>query len=103
MSPKEKTEASSLQLELEERLNNFDKFLTASLDKYVQLERDLVRVKKKLQKSLKWATSSKILNNLTNQRSNGGKGLGKTNVSPPYHTQNKYVFLSDNILIHLLW
>lgn len=42
----EKRKARSLQLELEKRFKNSEKLLVASLDRNVQLERDLICVKR---------------------------------------------------------
>lgn len=61
-----KGKASSIQLELEKRLKNFEKHFASYLNRNYQLERNLVQVKEDLQKSPKGTTFSKILSNLTN-------------------------------------
>lgn len=55
---KEKFEASSLRINTEERLNNSQGHLTASLERNVELKRDVVCVKKELNEYLKWTASS---------------------------------------------
>ena len=60
---KGKGEASSLQMELEASLNTAETKLAMALERNNQLERDLVRVKEELNKSLKWSTSSKLIAN----------------------------------------
>lgn len=54
-----------------------------SLEKYIQLERDPVKFKDKLNKSLNWTASFKILSDMTNQKSNNWKGLGYMNMIDP--------------------
>lgn len=71
--------------------------LEASLERNVELERELIRVKKELNKSLKWTASSQILARLTSQRSNDGKGLESQKVNPPYNPHSNYVFASNNL------
>ena len=62
------------------------------------LERDIVKLKHELEKSLKWTKSCKLLSNVTNQSNFNKKGLGSLNISPPYNPHSKYVFVSDNLL-----
>lgn len=50
---KGKNKANSLQLELEESFKKFEELFVASLERNIQLERDLVYIKQELQKSLK--------------------------------------------------
>lgn len=59
---KRKNEISNLQLKLEKKLKD--------------AELKLVRAKEELNKSLKWTTFSKILDNITNQEFNNGNNLG---------------------------
>lgn len=69
-----------------------------SLERNVILEKDLVKVKDDLNKSLKWATSSKFLSDMTNQMSNEKRGLGYVDkIDPPYDPHRKYVSVSDNL------
>ncbi|KAH0717127.1 hypothetical protein KY285_013158 [Solanum tuberosum] len=94
-------EASSLQIDLEISLNTAETKLLVALEKNNQLERDLVRVKEELNKSLKWTTSSKLLAKLTNQGQNDRKGLGISRKSPSYNLHSKDVSMSDNLLSSL--
>ncbi|KAH0717452.1 hypothetical protein KY285_013483 [Solanum tuberosum] len=59
-----KGKASGLQIDLETSLNIAETKLAMALERNNQLEKDLVRVKEELNKSLKWTTSSKLLANL---------------------------------------
>lgn len=58
---KGKGEVSNLQLELENKLKYAELKLNMTLERIGQLERDLVRIKEELNKSLKWTTFLKIL------------------------------------------
>ena len=69
-----------------------------ALEKSNNLERDIVKLKDELEKSLKWTKSSKLLSNVTNQINFNKKGLGSLNITPPFNPHNKYVFVSDNLL-----
>ncbi|KAH0717124.1 hypothetical protein KY285_013155 [Solanum tuberosum] len=93
-------EASSLQIDLEISLNTAETKLLVALEKNNQLERDLVRVKEELNKSLEWTTSSKLLAKLTNRGQNDRKGLGISRKSPSYNLHSKDVSMSDNLLCH---
>lgn len=55
---KGKGEGSSIQFELEEKINKSQLDLTISLERNLELERDLVQIKDKLERSPKWITSS---------------------------------------------
>ena len=89
---------NSLQAEIQEKLKNSEKNLSLSLEKNNKLEQDVVKLKKELENSLKWTKSSKLLSNATNQSNFNKKGLGSLNISPPYNSHSKYVFVSDNLL-----
>ena len=68
------------------------------MEKSNNLERDIVKLKEELEKSLKWTKSSKLLSSATNQSNFNKKGLGSLNITPPFNPHSKYVFLSDNFL-----
>ncbi|XP_069145684.1 uncharacterized protein [Solanum lycopersicum] len=61
-------------------------------------EKDIVKLKEELEKSLKWTKSSKLLSNATNLSNFNKKGLGSLNITPPYNPHSKYVFVSENLL-----
>lgn len=61
---KGKENDSNLHLDIEARLNNSKTKLAMALERNIQLDRDLVRVKKELPKLLKWTFFSKILDTL---------------------------------------
>ncbi|XP_069154264.1 uncharacterized protein [Solanum lycopersicum] len=90
--------SNGLQAEIQEKLTNSEKKLGLSLEKYNKLEQDIVKLKEELEKSLKWTKSSKLLSNATNQSNFNKKGLGSSNITPPYNPHSKYVFVSDNLL-----
>ncbi|KAF3669914.1 hypothetical protein FXO37_08778 [Capsicum annuum] len=69
-------EASSLQIKIEEKLRDSQNHLMTTLYKNEELERDFVRLRDELSKSLKWTTSSQNLSNLTSQIVNNAKVLG---------------------------
>jgi len=58
--------------------------LVVSLERNAQLEKGMVRVKKELNKLLKWTTYSKMLASLTS------KGLRCRKLNPPYNPHSKY-------------
>ena len=97
-SGKGKEEASLMQMKLETSLDTAETKLAMALERNNQLERDLVRVKKELNKSLKWFRSSKSLANHPNQGQNYRKGLGNSSKGPCYNLQNKNVSMHDNLL-----
>ncbi|TMW93113.1 hypothetical protein EJD97_012181 [Solanum chilense] len=94
-SGKEKGEAISIQMELEASLNSAETKLTMALEINYQLERDLVHVKEELNKYLKWATSLKLLANLTSQGQNYRQGLGNSSKNPSYNLHGKDVLMSN--------
>ena len=69
-----------------------------ALERNLELERDLVRVKEELEKSLKWTNSSKILTNLIGQDNNGRRGLGCDKIKSSYNPRRKSVPDADNLL-----
>ena len=69
-----------------------------ALERNNQLERDLVRVKEELNKSLKLSTSSKSLTNHPSQGQNDRKGLGNSSKGPCYNLQNKNLSMHGNLL-----
>ncbi|XP_055814469.1 uncharacterized protein LOC129884146 [Solanum dulcamara] len=71
-----KEKSSNIELDLEERLKDSELKLFMFLEQNAQLERDLVKLKNDLRESLKWTTSSKILDDMTSEKDNNGKGLG---------------------------
>lgn len=95
---KGKNEASSLQLEFENKLQTAERKMKLALERNLVLERDLVRVKEELNKSIKWTTSSKILTNLISQGNNSRRGLGCEKKYSPYNPQNKTVSDVDDFL-----
>ena len=90
--------SNGLQAEIEEKLKNSEKNLGLSLEKSNKLEKDTVKFKEELEKSLNWTKSSKLLSNATNQSNFNKKGLGSLNITPAFNPHNKYVFVSDNPL-----
>ena len=96
---KGKNEASSLQLELENKLHTAEMKTKIALERNLELERDLVRVKEELEKSLKWTNSSKILTNLVGQENNSRRGgLGCDKIESSYNPRRKNVPDADNLL-----
>ena len=83
--------SNGLWVEIEEKLKNFEKILRLSLEKSNRLEKDIVKLKEELEKSLKWTKSSKLLSNATNQSNFNKKRLGNFNITPPYNPHRKYV------------
>nr|XP_010312990.1 uncharacterized protein LOC104644608 [Solanum lycopersicum] len=88
---------NGLQVETEEKLKTTEKNLGLALEKSNNLEKDIVKLKEELEKSLKWTKSSNLLSSATNQ-SNFKKGIGSLNITPPFNPHSKYVFVSDNLL-----
>ncbi|KAH0710848.1 hypothetical protein KY284_012275 [Solanum tuberosum] len=93
-----KRKLSNLEVELEEKLKTSESKLVASLERNSQLVKDLCKIMEKLNHSLKWTDSSKILSNLANQKFNGRKRLGCRQIEPPYNPHSKYMSISDNLL-----
>lgn len=60
-SSKGEDEASSLRLELEHSLKYVEVKLTKTLQRNIKLEKDLIRFKEELNKSLKWTSTSNML------------------------------------------
>ena len=79
-------------------MKNSEKNLGLSLEKRNKLEKDIVKLKEELEKSLKWTKSSKLLSNATNLSNFNKKGLGSLKITLPYNPHSKYVFVSDNLL-----
>ncbi|XP_049344714.1 uncharacterized protein LOC125809119 [Solanum verrucosum] len=94
---KGKNEGSSLQLKLENKLHTAEMKMKLALERNLELERDLVRVKEELEKSLKWTNSSKILTDLIGQGNNSRRGLGCKKIDPPYNPHSKSVSDADNL------
>ena len=69
-----------------------------ALEKSNNIEKDIVKLKEELEKSLKWTKSSKLLSSVTNQSNFNKKGLGSLNITPPCNPHIRYVFVSDNML-----
>ena len=67
--------SNGLQVETEEKLKNTEKNLGLAVEKSNNLEKDIVKVKEELEKSLKWTKSSKLLSSVTNQSNFNKKGL----------------------------
>lgn len=95
---KGKNEANSLQLDLENKLHTAKMKMKLALERNLVLEKDLVRVKEELNKSLKWTNSSKILTNLVGQGNNSRRGLGCEKIDPPDNHHSKTVTDADNLL-----
>ena len=89
--------SNGLQAEIQEKLKNSEKNLCMSPEKINKLEKDIVKLKEELEKSLKWTKSSKLLSNATNQSNFNKKDLGSLNITPPFNPHSKYVFVSDNL------
>lgn len=71
---KRRGKGSRILFKLDAELTNAKTDITPSLERNSVLEKELVRVMTKLNKSLTWITSSQILNNLTNQESSSKRG-----------------------------
>ncbi|KAH0665397.1 hypothetical protein KY285_026603 [Solanum tuberosum] len=95
---KGKNEASSLHLELENKLHTTEMKMKLALERNLVLERDLVRVKEELEKSLKLTNSSKFLTNIIGQGNNSRRGLGCEKIDSLYNRHNKNVFDDDNLM-----
>ncbi|KAH0666161.1 hypothetical protein KY285_027367 [Solanum tuberosum] len=86
------------KLELENKLHTTEMKMELALERNRELERDVVRVKEKLEKFLKWTNSSKILTNLLGQGNNSKRGLGCEKINPPYNPYSKSVCDGDDLL-----
>ena len=95
---KQKGKSNSLRIDLEEKLKTSETNLSLALERSNNLERDIVKLKDELEKSLKWTKSSKLLLDITNQSNFNKKGLGSLNITRPFNPHSKYVFVSDNLL-----
>ena len=73
--------SNGLQAEIEEKLKNSQKNLGLSLEKSNKLEKDILKPKEELEKSLKWTKSSKLYSNATNQSNFNKKGLGSLKIT----------------------
>nr|XP_010321244.1 uncharacterized protein LOC104647513 [Solanum lycopersicum] len=88
---KQKGKSNGLQVELEEKLKTSETNLGLALERSNSSEKDIVKLKDELEKSLQWTKSSKLLLNVTNQSNFNKKGLGSSNITPPFNPHNKYV------------
>lgn len=100
---KGKNEASSLQLELENKLHTTEMKMKLALDINRVLERDLVCVKEELQKSLKLTNPSNIPSNLLGQGNNSKRELGYEKIDPPYNPHIKSISDVDDLCVHCGW
>lgn len=80
---KEKFQARSIQISLEENLNKSQGHLPVSLERNGELNWEPIHSKKEINKPLKWTALSQNLANMTSRRLNHGKGLGCQHVNPP--------------------
>ena len=87
-----------MHLELENKLHTAEMKTEIALERNLELERDLVRVKEELEKSLKWTNSSNILTNLIGQDNNSRRGLGCDKMKSSYNPRRKSVPDADNLL-----
>lgn len=87
-----------MKLELENKLHNAEMKTKIALERNIEFERDLVRVKEELEKSLKWTNSSKILKNLIGQDNNSRRGLGCDKIKFSSNPRSKNVPDADNLL-----
>ena len=69
--------SNGLQVEIEEKLKTTKKNMALAVEKSTNLEKDVVKPKEELEKSLKWTKSS--------------------NITPLFNPHSKYVFVSDNL------
>ncbi|XP_070013120.1 uncharacterized protein [Nicotiana sylvestris] len=90
--------ASEAQLELESELKKVTTSLVVELEKNIQLQEDLKRVKNDLDKSLKYTWSSDVIMSMC--KSNGGnkQGIGFQKAKTPYNPYRKYVTVGNNWL-----
>ena len=86
------------KLKLKKKWKPTEKNLGLALEKSNKLEKNIVKLKEELEKSLKWTKSSKLLSSATNHSNFNKKGLGSLNITPPFNPHSKYVFVSDNLL-----
>lgn len=99
LDAKLKGKASNVELVLEDILKDSEVKLIVSLERNDQLERNLMKLKEELNKSLKWTTFSKLLFDMTSQRSNGGMSLGYVNkIDPSFNPNSKYFSMSDDLI-----
>ncbi|XP_015054796.1 uncharacterized protein LOC107001157 [Solanum pennellii] len=66
---KQNGRSNGLQVEIEEKLKTSEKNLGLALEKSNNLERDVVKLKEKLEKSLMWTKSSKLLSSVSERSS----------------------------------
>lgn len=66
----------SPQIGLKEMLNKSQELLATSLEKNVDLEKDLVRIREDHKNPLKWTILSQILANMTYERPRNSEDLG---------------------------
>ena len=64
---KQKGKSNCLQVDLEEKLKTSKTNLGLALEGSNNSERDIVKLKDELEKSLKWTKSSKLFSNVKNQ------------------------------------
>ena len=95
---KQKEKSNGLQVELEEKLKTYETDLALALEKRNNLEREIVKHKDELEKSLKWKKYSQQLSNVNNQSNFNKKGLVSFTIYPPFNPHNKYVLLSNNLM-----
>ena len=92
---KQKGMSNGLQVELEEKLKTYESNLGLALEKSNNLERDIIKLKDELEKSLMWTKSSMLLSNETNKSNLNKNGLGSLNITPPLIlTANMYLCLT---------
>lgn len=75
-----------MQLDLENKLHNVEMKMELSLERSLVLEKDLVRVKEQLEKSVKWTSSSKIHINPFSQVNDIRRGIGCEKIDSPYNS-----------------
>ena len=99
---KGKSEASRLQLDLENKLHTAEMKIKVAFERNQALERDLVRVKKELENSLKWTNSYKILTNILGQGNNIKGDLSCKRECPAFNDCGDLPHWTKNSLITLL-
>lgn len=95
---KQKGKSNCLQVDLEEKLKTSKTNLGLALERRNYLEKDIVKLKDEIGKSLKCTKYSKPFSNVTNQSNFNKKGLESLNITPSFNPHNKYVFVSDNLM-----
>ncbi|XP_009625595.2 uncharacterized protein [Nicotiana tomentosiformis] len=97
-SEKGKEVASEAHIKLENELNNVKTSLCVELEKNRQLQAELEKVKKDLEKSLKWTWSSDAITAMYFNNGGNRQEIRFQREKVPYNPHSKYVTVHDNWL-----